>query len=50
MDTTKDVIDGAMCKQLGKDNLKIREVVYSQTNMRRPTTYFKGKWVSTGSG
>jgi hypothetical protein len=52
MDANEDVIDGAMCKQLGKDALKMREVVYSQTNRRGPKTYFKGQvaidgiWVS----
>ena len=42
-DANDGVIDSAMCKQLGKDAFKRREVVYSQTNMRGPTTYFKGQ-------
>ena len=32
MNANTDVIEGAICKQLGKDNLNMREVVYSQTN------------------
>ena len=37
----KDVIGGEICKQFGKDNLNMREVVRSQPNMRGPKTYFK---------
>ena len=38
MDANEDVIDREMCKQLGNDALKMREVVYSQTNKRGPKT------------
>ena len=42
MDADKDVIDGAMCKQLHKADLNIKEVVFSQTRTRGPKTYFRG--------
>jgi hypothetical protein len=38
METDEDVIAGAMCKQFVKDYLKMREVVYFQTNVRGPKT------------
>ena len=37
MDTNKDVIDGAMCKQLNRADLIMKEVVFSQTRTRGPT-------------
>ena len=52
MNANKDVIDGAMCKQLNKADLNMRELVFSQTRTRDPKTYFKGTvaidgiWVS----
>jgi hypothetical protein len=52
MDANEDVIDGEMCNKFGKGNLNMREVVYSKTNVRGPTTYFKiklyidGIWVA----
>ena len=52
MDTNKDVIDGAMCKQLNRADLNMKEVVFSQTRTRGPKTYFRGTvaiddlWVS----
>ena len=38
-----DVSDGAMCKQLGGEDLNLREVVYLHTGTRGPKTYFRGK-------
>ena len=52
MDANEDVVDGAMCKQLGGEDLNLREVVYSRTEAKGPNTYFRGKdaidgiWVS----
>ena len=52
MDTNEDVIDGAMCRQLGEEDLNLREVVFSHTRAKGPKTYFRGKdaidgiWVS----
>ena len=42
MDATEDVIDGAMCKQLHKADLNMKEVVFSQTRTKGPKTYFRG--------
>ena len=42
MDANEDVIDGEMCKHLRTGELNMKEVVYSQTHMRGPTTYGKG--------
>ena len=42
MDANEDVIDGAMCKQLNRAVLNMKEVVFSQTRTRGPKTYFGG--------
>ena len=41
MDATKDVIDGAMCRQLSNRDIGMREAVYSATGVRGPHTHFK---------
>ena len=52
INANEDVIDGAMCKQLNRVDLNIKEVVFSQTRARGPKTYFRvsvtidGIWVS----
>ena len=52
MDATMDVIDGAMCKQLSRADLNMKEVVFSQTGTRGPKPYVRGTvaidgiWVS----
>ena len=52
MDTNKDVTDGAMYKQPHKADLNMKGVVFSQTRIRGPKTYFRGSvaiadiWVS----
>ena len=43
MDADKDVIDGAMYKQLSKADLNMKEVVFSQTKVRGLKIYFKEK-------
>ena len=43
MDANEDVIDGAMCRQLGEEDLNLREVVFSHTRAKGPKTYFQGK-------
>ena len=42
MDANENVNNEAMCKQFEKNGLNIREVIYSQTNVRGPKTDFKG--------
>ena len=42
IDANKDVVDGAMCKQLRKAYLNMKEVVFSQTRTNGPRTYFRG--------
>ena len=52
MDANKDVVDGAMCRQLEEEDLNLREVVFLHTQAKSPTAYFRGKdaiggiWVS----
>ena len=52
MDANEDVVDGAMCRQSGEENLNLREVVFSHIQAKGPNTYFRGKdaidgiWVS----
>ena len=52
MNANKDVIDGVMCKQLNKEDLSIKAVVFLQTRTKGPKTFFKGTvtidviWVS----
>ena len=43
MDVNEDIINGAMCKQLSKTDLYMKEVVFSQIKARGPKTYFKRK-------
>ena len=52
MDANGDVIDRAMCKNLSKGDLNMKEVVFLQTRTKGPKTDFKGTvtiddvWVS----
>ena len=41
MDANKDVIDGALCKQLHKADLSMKEAVFSQTRRKGPKIYFR---------
>ena len=50
VDENKDVIDGAICKQLHKADLNMKEVVFSQTRTRGPKMYFKGTVAINGIG
>ena len=53
MDANEDVQDGAMCKQLRGDDLKMMEAVGTQTPGDAPKTWFRGSeaidgiWVSS---
>ena len=42
MNANEEVIDGAMCKQLNKAGLNMKEVVFTQTRREGPKTYFRG--------
>ena len=52
MDTNKHVINGALCKQLGGEDLQMRDVVHSESKGPGPRNWFQGKdliggiWVS----
>ena len=42
MDANEDVIDGVVCRQLRKADVRMREAVLTVTAGKGPNTYFKG--------
>ena len=49
MDVNENMVDGAMCKHFGKDDLNMKGVEYSQTHMMGSKTYSKGQVAIDGS-